>query len=76
MHDEPGAEPEETGRDWHPLYRLLVIPFVALLWPAFYASNAPALIGVPFFYRYQLLWVIIAAVLTAVVYVRTRDERE
>ncbi len=29
--------------------------------------------GIPFFYWYQLLWVIIGAVLTAIVYFRTED---
>jgi hypothetical protein len=29
--------------------------------------------GIPFFYWYQLLCVIIGAVITAVVYIRTRD---
>ena len=31
--------------------------------------------GIPFFYWYQLLWVIIAAVLTAVVYLATEASR-
>ncbi|MFI5268461.1 MAG: DUF3311 domain-containing protein [Chloroflexota bacterium] len=47
---------------------LLLIPFVALLWPAFYSSVQPTLGGIPFFYWYQFLWIIIAAILTAVVY--------
>ena len=33
----------------------------------------PAWIGIPFFYWYQLLWVIIGAVLTAIVYFATED---
>jgi hypothetical protein len=41
---------------------------VAVLWPPFYNKTEPQLIGVPFFYWYQLAWVIIAAVATAVVY--------
>lgn len=47
---------------------LLAIPFVALLWPAFYSSVTPTLSGIPFFLWYQFLWIIIAAILTAVVY--------
>jgi hypothetical protein len=31
----------------------------------------PSWIGMPFFYWYQLLWVIIGAVLTAIVYFAT-----
>jgi hypothetical protein len=47
---------------------LLVAPFVALLWPAFYSSLEPTLGGIPFFFWYQFLWILIAAILTAFVY--------
>jgi hypothetical protein len=47
---------------------LLLLPFVALLWPAFYSSVQPTLAGIPFFFWYQFLWIAIAAVLTALVY--------
>lgn len=48
---------------------LLVIPFIAVLWPPFYAGAKPTLIGLPFFVWYQLAWAVISALLTAVVYV-------
>ncbi len=47
---------------------LLVIPFIVLLWPPFYNFNDPTLFGIPFFYWFQLSWVIITAIITAVVY--------
>ncbi|GAC1392795.1 MAG: hypothetical protein NVS4B11_16090 [Ktedonobacteraceae bacterium] len=47
---------------------LLIIPFIVLLWPPFYNFTEPALFGIPFFYWFQLSWVIIAAIITAVVY--------
>lgn len=47
---------------------LLLVPFVALLWPALYSSVQPSLAGIPFFFWYQFLWIAIAAVLTALVY--------
>jgi hypothetical protein len=47
---------------------LLLIPFVAVLWVPFYNSIQPAWFGIPFFYWYQLLWVILGAVLVAIVY--------
>jgi len=47
---------------------LLLIPFVAVLWVPFYNSGEPAWAGIPFFYWYQLLWVILGAVIIAVVY--------
>jgi hypothetical protein len=47
---------------------LLLIPFVAILWVPFYNSVEPAWIGIPFFYWYQLLWIILGAVIIAIVY--------
>ena len=50
---------------------LLILPFIAVLWVPFYNSADPMLYGVPFFYWYQLLCVLIGAVFTAVVYFAT-----
>ncbi|MGH9474148.1 MAG: DUF3311 domain-containing protein [Terriglobales bacterium] len=47
---------------------LLLAPYIALLWPPFYARATPALWGFPFFYWYLFLWVILTAALTGVVY--------
>jgi hypothetical protein len=47
---------------------LLLIPFVAVLWVPFYNSVEPSVAGVPFFYWYQLLWIILSAVIIAIVY--------
>jgi hypothetical protein len=49
------------------------VQFPAVLWPPFYNRAEPALIGMPFFYWYQLLWVIVGAVLTAIVHFATDD---
>ncbi len=51
---------------------LLLIPFIGTLWVSSYASADPAWFGIPFFYWYQFLWVIISAVLTAIVYFADR----
>ncbi|SFI67403.1 Protein of unknown function [Bradyrhizobium sp. Gha] len=58
---------------WSWWYLLLLIQFIAVLWPPFYNMAEPELIGIPFFYWYQLLWVIIGAILTAIVYFATDD---
>lgn len=42
---------------------LLLIPFIALLWVPFYNFVEPALWGIPFFYWYQFLWVILTSAL-------------
>src|SRR4029077_12640534 len=47
---------------------LLLIPFFAVLWVPFYNRLEPALGGVPFFYWYQLAWILIGALLVLVVY--------
>jgi len=50
------------------VYVLLLLPFVAMLWVPTYAAGAPALGGIPFFFWYQFVWVIISALLTGLVY--------
>jgi len=42
---------------------LLLMPFVALLWVPFYNSIEPAIWGIPFFYWYQFLWVVLTSAL-------------
>ena len=64
---ENGSGNGRNGRKW--LYVLLIIPFIFTLWIPFYAGPNPEFDGIPYFYWYQFLWVIITAVLTAVVYV-------
>jgi hypothetical protein len=53
------------------LYLLLLAPFVGTLWVPFFNSVEPRLGGVPYFYWYQFLWIVLSAVLTAVVYFAT-----
>jgi hypothetical protein len=58
-----------SGLSWW--YLLLALQFVASLWVPLYNRADPTWIGIPFFYWYQMLWVIIGAVLTAIVYFAT-----
>lgn len=60
------TRPERRGRSW--LLLLLLIPFIVMLWPPFYNFKDPEFIGIPFFYWFQLLWIIITAILMALVY--------
>ena len=46
---------------------LLVLPFIGVLIPAFYNKKDPELGGVPFFYWYQMLWIVISVAVTIVV---------
>ncbi len=54
------------ARDW--VLVLLVVPFVAVLWPPFYASLQPRLLGIPYFIWYQFAWSVISSLLTIAVY--------
>jgi hypothetical protein len=58
-------------RTW---YWLLIIPLLGVLIPSFYNARAPGLIGIPFFYWYQMLWVPLGVAITVFVYVRTRGD--
>ncbi|MEU6180341.1 DUF3311 domain-containing protein [Streptomyces coeruleorubidus] len=54
----------------------LIAPFVAMLWVGSYAKTDPAFIGIPFFYWYQMAWVLISTALTMVAYkLWQRDQR-
>ncbi|MEV5429931.1 DUF3311 domain-containing protein [Streptomyces sp. NPDC052701] len=54
----------------------LIAPFVAMLWVGSYARTDPAFIGIPFFYWYQMAWVLISTVLTGIAYkLWQRDQR-
>jgi Protein of unknown function (DUF3311) len=67
------VEPSKKRSGWRWWYLLLLVQFVAVLWPPFYNKLDPYCAGMPFFYGYQLLWVIIGAALTAIVYFATED---
>jgi hypothetical protein len=57
---------DHPRRPW--LRVLLLIPYVALLWLPFYNDIRPSLLGFPFFYWYQLLWVPLTSLLLYVAY--------
>ena len=52
---------------------LLVLPWIAMIWVPSYNRIEPQLFDFPFFYWYQLAWVLISAVITAVVYFKTKQ---
>jgi hypothetical protein len=64
---------DQKAAGWSWWYLLFLAQFIAVLWPPFYNKAEPSLIGMPFFYWYQLLWVILGAILTAIVYFATED---
>ena len=65
--------PSKKQRGWSWWYLLLLVQFAAVLWPPFYNKIDPTWAGAPFFYWYQLAWIIIGAALTAIVYFATEE---
>ncbi|WP_328689830.1 DUF3311 domain-containing protein [Streptomyces caniferus] len=53
----------------------LIAPFVAMLWVSSYARVEPKLIGIPFFYWYQMAWVLISTALTMLAYKLVQREQ-
>ena len=53
----------------------LIVPFVAMLWVSSYARIEPTFIGIPFFYWYQMPWVLISTVLTMIAYKLVQREQ-
>ncbi len=49
-------------------YVLFLVQFAVALYPPLYNKVDPTVWGVPFFYWFQLAWVLVSAVLTAIVY--------
>ncbi|MDT4925653.1 MAG: hypothetical protein QOG01_3366 [Pseudonocardiales bacterium] len=57
---------------------LLIIPCAALAAVPIYSRETPRLWGIPFFYWYQLMWVLLTPILTYSAYLvikRARGER-
>jgi Protein of unknown function (DUF3311) len=55
-------------RRWHPARLLLILPFIAVLWVPFYNRTQPTLWSLPFYYWYQMLWILLGAVVIGLVY--------
>jgi hypothetical protein len=66
-------EPEHSERryGWSHWYWLLVLPFIATLWVPFYNAIEPMWLGIPMFYWWQFVWILISAILTAICYFAT-----
>jgi Protein of unknown function (DUF3311) len=63
---------QDVNKGW---YWLLLVPLLGTLIPPIYNSADPRLIGIPFFYWYQMAWIPISVACTALVYRRTRGDR-
>jgi len=80
MSDVPEVPPETGPPLVTPARAVIAVcllaPFVALLWVGSYTKIDPTFIGIPFFYWYQMLWVLISTALTMTAYkLWQRDQR-
>lgn len=55
-------------------FLLLLLPLI-LLWIPFYNRVEPSIGGIPFFYWYQMAWIPVAVILTAIVWLIDRKRR-
>jgi hypothetical protein len=58
------------GKGLRPLYLLLLIPYAAMMWVPSYNHIEPELAGIPFFYWYQMLWIVLGAAVMLPIYFR------
>ncbi|MGI8846659.1 MAG: DUF3311 domain-containing protein [Candidatus Dormibacteria bacterium] len=70
------AEPTTSAGRGRWARLLLLVPFVALLFPTLYAHAEPRLEGIPFFIWYQFAWVILGVTITGIVYAVDRGGNE
>jgi Protein of unknown function (DUF3311) len=60
--------PTAPKKRMSPWTLLLILPYLGLCFPQFYARATPVLWGFPFFYWYQFAWVILASLIMGLVY--------
>lgn len=62
---------DEARKSRSPWLWLLAIPYPALLWVPFYNAAEPRFLGFPFFYTYQMAFVVLTAIVTGIVFLVT-----
>lgn len=60
-------------RRFRTIHLLLLIPYFAMMWVPSYNRVEPMVAGIPFFYWYQMLWIVLGAAVMIPVYFA--DER-
>jgi hypothetical protein len=68
-HEAATGTGQPRNKNW---LWLLVIPWIGAVAVPFYNKIEPELWGFPFFYWFQLVWVLVSAAITAVVYSKTK----
>lgn len=68
---QAGARGEAAKGEPRLYYLLFLVQIVICLWAPFYNRVEPSLAGIPFFYWFQTLCVVLGAAMTAIVYFAT-----
>jgi cell division protein FtsW (lipid II flippase) len=71
--DDPEEKRGPKRRRFRPIHLLLAVPYVAMLWVPSYNHVEPSFAGIPFFYWYQMLWILLGVAVMLPVYLY--DER-
>lgn len=71
--DEAANQGKRTGIRASPWNLLLLVPLLMLITPWF-NFDKPRLLGLPFFYWYQFMFVVIGVACVWIVYAMTRDK--
>jgi len=53
---------------FHPVYLFLAVPYAAFLWVPFYNHIEPQLLGIPFFYWWQIFGIVLTSLCIVPVY--------
>lgn len=62
------SEDKQPRRGFHPIYLFLAVPFAAWLWVPFYNRIDPLLLGIPFFYWWQVFGIFLTSACIVPVY--------
>jgi hypothetical protein len=61
---------------FHPVYLFLVVPYAAWVWVPFYNRLEPSLLGIPFFYLWQIAGIFLTALCILPVYLHQEGRRK
>lgn len=63
-------------RRFHPVYLFLAVPYAAWAWVPFYNRLEPSLLGIPFFYWWQVLGIFLTVACILPVYLYEESRRK
>ena len=59
---------DKPKKRFRAVHLLLLIPYVAMMWVPSYNRIEPMIAGIPFFYWYQMLWIVLGAAVLLPIY--------